>query len=443
MRSEVDELLSRFDSRRTPPRRSVAWPTARWRSSATWRTTMRTMPAATDATRPSRCWTPREFASPALTRSRRPSHFRRATQSACWASTRTVSTPDARDLRAVRRHVARAVAAVTVVIVTMHLGAEGPSAQRTKNATERFLQAQSRQSSRLRRRRVRRWSDARHRPRSARAARRRMARRHGSRCTRSATLLTYGPFKLREPTNRGAVACATIDSAGSVSHAELRPTMQLWPGVLQPDSTRPRVDADRFVERAGFSEKRRDRRHYGRIGKKKATLRSLIPAVSAPAPRLASRAAAVSLGDSTRRAPRQILISGENGRSSGALDHLSGHAAGVHVPAVADVDADVAHAALLSLSERQQSPGRRTAGVATHGEALLRLLLSGARDVQVERGHDVLDESAAIEASFRRHAAGPVPLADLRARHLNDRIAHRHAPSCCMPRTAWSTEPRR
>jgi hypothetical protein len=51
-------------------------------------------------------------------------------------------------------------------------------------------------------------------------------------------LLTYGPFNLREPTNRGAVACATIDSVRHVSQAELRPTMQLWPGVLMPDSTR-------------------------------------------------------------------------------------------------------------------------------------------------------------------------------------------------------------
>jgi len=51
-------------------------------------------------------------------------------------------------------------------------------------------------------------------------------------------LLTYGPFRLREPTNRGAVVCATIDSARHVSQAELRPTMQLWPGVLQPDSSR-------------------------------------------------------------------------------------------------------------------------------------------------------------------------------------------------------------
>jgi hypothetical protein len=42
---------------------------------------------------------------------------------------------------------------------------------------------------------------------------------------------------MHEPTNRGAVACATIDSAGHVSDAELRPTMQIWPGVLDRDQT--------------------------------------------------------------------------------------------------------------------------------------------------------------------------------------------------------------
>jgi hypothetical protein len=51
-------------------------------------------------------------------------------------------------------------------------------------------------------------------------------------------LLTYGPFNLREPMNRGVVACATVDSAGFVSLPELRPTMQLAPGVLEADSAR-------------------------------------------------------------------------------------------------------------------------------------------------------------------------------------------------------------
>jgi len=148
------------------------------------------------------------------------------------------ATPDARDLRAVRRHVARAAEQFGVVIVTMHLGAEGPSAQRTKNATERFL-------TKINRGNPVGFADAAflggatlvvgHGPHVLRAAEWR-----GDRLAfySLGNLLTYGPFKLREPTNRGAVACATIDSARFVSHAELRPTMQIWPGVLQPDSTK-------------------------------------------------------------------------------------------------------------------------------------------------------------------------------------------------------------
>ena len=48
-------------------------------------------------------------------------------------------SPDARDLDAVRRHVQRAVDRWGTVIVTVHLGAEGPTAQRTRDSTELFL----------------------------------------------------------------------------------------------------------------------------------------------------------------------------------------------------------------------------------------------------------------------------------------------------------------
>jgi len=148
------------------------------------------------------------------------------------------TTPDARDLRAVRRHVARASEQFAVVIVTMHLGAEGPTAQRTRNATERFL-------TKINRGNPVGFADA------AFAGGATLVVGHGPHVLRAAewrgdrlafyslgNLLTYGPFKLREPTNRGAVACATIDSARFVSRAELRPTMQIWPGVLQSDSTK-------------------------------------------------------------------------------------------------------------------------------------------------------------------------------------------------------------
>jgi hypothetical protein len=144
--------------------------------------------------------------------------------------------PDARDLDAVRRHVRRAADRYPIVVVTMHLGAEGPGAQRTQNATELFLG--------MDRGNPVGFADA------AFAGGATLVVGHGPHVLRAAewrddrlvfyslgNLLTYGPFSMHEPTNRGAVACATIDSAGHVSDAELRPTMQLWPGVLERDRT--------------------------------------------------------------------------------------------------------------------------------------------------------------------------------------------------------------
>jgi hypothetical protein len=147
------------------------------------------------------------------------------------------ATPDARDLAAVRRHVARAVAAYGTVIVTMHLGAEGPTAQRTRNAVERFLKGNRGNPVAF--------------ANAAFAGGATLVVGHGPHVLRAAewhddrlvlyslgNLLTYGPFKLRDPTDRGVVACVTIDSARHVSAAELRPTMQKWPGILVPDSSK-------------------------------------------------------------------------------------------------------------------------------------------------------------------------------------------------------------
>jgi hypothetical protein len=144
--------------------------------------------------------------------------------------------PDARDLAAVRRHVRRAADRYPIVVVTMHLGAEGPPAQRTRNAEELFLG--------MDRGNPVGFADA------AFSGGATLVVGHGPHVLRAAewrddrlvfyslgNLLTYGPFNMHEPTNRGAVACATIDSAAYVSDAELRPTMQLWPGVLQRDQT--------------------------------------------------------------------------------------------------------------------------------------------------------------------------------------------------------------
>jgi len=48
-------------------------------------------------------------------------------------------------------------------------------------------------------------------------------------------LLTYGPFLLQEPMNRGAVLCATIDASGRVGTARVESTVQRAPGVLVAD----------------------------------------------------------------------------------------------------------------------------------------------------------------------------------------------------------------
>jgi hypothetical protein len=144
-------------------------------------------------------------------------------------------TPDARDTAAVYRHVARAARQYPVVIVTMHLGAEGRGAQRTLDRTEIFL--------RIDRGNPIAFADAAvrggaslvigHGPHVLRGIE---WRERGSLIAYSlGNLLTYGPFVLKEPLNRGAVLCATIDTTGRPREASLRPTIQAAPGVLAPD----------------------------------------------------------------------------------------------------------------------------------------------------------------------------------------------------------------
>jgi hypothetical protein len=146
-------------------------------------------------------------------------------------------SPDARDLDAVRRHVRRAVDRWGTVIVTMHLGAEGPTAQRTRDSTELFLGKIDRGNPIA-------FANA------ALESGATMVIGHGPHVLRAAewrddrlvlyslgNLLTYGPFRLVEPMNRGTVACADIDSARHVRAAWLRPTMQLAPGVVRIDTS--------------------------------------------------------------------------------------------------------------------------------------------------------------------------------------------------------------
>jgi hypothetical protein len=149
----------------------------------------------------------------------------------------STDSPDARDLDAVRRHVSRAVERWHTVVVTMHLGAEGAAAQRTRDSTEIFLGTIDRGNPVA-------FANA------ALESGATVVIGHGPHVIRAAewrddrlvlyslgNLLTYGPFRLAEPMNRGVVACADIDSARHVGAAWLRPTMQLAPGVLRTDSS--------------------------------------------------------------------------------------------------------------------------------------------------------------------------------------------------------------
>jgi poly-gamma-glutamate capsule biosynthesis protein CapA/YwtB (metallophosphatase superfamily) len=146
------------------------------------------------------------------------------------------STPDARDTAAVRRLVARAADRYPAVIVTMHLGAEGQRAQRTYDAAERFLGINRGNPVAFAEAAVQGGASLviGHGPHVLRAVE---WRDRGALIAYSlGNLLTYGPFRLREPMNRGAVLCTTLDVTGRPRDAELRPTMQLVPGVMQTDS---------------------------------------------------------------------------------------------------------------------------------------------------------------------------------------------------------------
>jgi hypothetical protein len=150
----------------------------------------------------------------------------------------STETPDLRDLGAVRRYVARAVEMYGTVIVTAHIGAEGATAQRTGDSTEYFL------TSRIDRGNPVAFANA------ALEAGASLVIGHGPHVLRAAewrddrlvlysigNLATYGPFNLVDPMNRGVVACADL-LGRQVIGAELRPTLQLSPGVVVSDPTR-------------------------------------------------------------------------------------------------------------------------------------------------------------------------------------------------------------
>jgi hypothetical protein len=146
----------------------------------------------------------------------------------------TSGGPDPRDRPAVRRHVARAAERHPRVVVTMHMGAEGAGAQRTPDTTEIFLGLDRGNLVAF--------------ARDAAAAGADFVVGHGPHVMRAGewvgptlalyslgNLATYGPFTLRDPLDRGALACVTLDGEGRVVAAELRPTRQRPPGFVSAD----------------------------------------------------------------------------------------------------------------------------------------------------------------------------------------------------------------
>ena len=145
---------------------------------------------------------------------------------------------DARNIAAVRRHVARAVEQYGTVIVNAHIGAEGIGWQRVGDSTEFFLES-----------RIDRGNPVAF-ARAAIEAGAAIVIGHGPHVLRAAewrddrlalyslgNLVTYGPFNNAEPINRGVVACADLLGSAVVG-ADLRPTVQRAPGVVMPDPER-------------------------------------------------------------------------------------------------------------------------------------------------------------------------------------------------------------
>ena len=142
--------------------------------------------------------------------------------------------PDARNLAAVRRHVSRAAARYPRLVVTMHLGAEGAKAQRTRDTMETFLDERRGNPVAFAHAAVDAGATlvVGHGPHVVRA----IEWRNGALIAYSlGNLVTYGPFALDNPLDRGALLCATMDRHGAVSGVRLISTRQRAPGLVRAD----------------------------------------------------------------------------------------------------------------------------------------------------------------------------------------------------------------
>ena len=146
----------------------------------------------------------------------------------------TSAGPDPRDTALVRRVVSRAAGRASRVVVTMHMGAEGRTAQRTRDTTELFAGVDRGNSIAF--------------ARAAAEAGAALVVGHGPHVMRGAewwngtlvayslgNLLTYGPFNISPPNDSGALLCATLDYTGAVQDARLVSTRQRAMGHVGED----------------------------------------------------------------------------------------------------------------------------------------------------------------------------------------------------------------
>jgi hypothetical protein len=262
-------------------------------------------------------------------------------------------TPDLRDLAAVRRHVARAAEMYGTVIVTAHMGAEGIGAQRTRDSVELFL------ASKIDRGNPVAFA------RAAFEAGASLVVGHGPHVLRAVewngdklalyslgNLMTYGPFNNAEPLNRGAVACIDLDS-GRVVGAQLRPTIQVAPGVVLIDGS---YRAMRLIDSLGVLD-------FPTTGARVDVWGDLIRPSSPPDSVVAPRDTAVVRPD-TLRWPGSAAPEGEHATRAHqrpdeprslsverAHNHATGDAARVHELPVAHVNPDVRHAVLAECEQ--------------------------------------------------------------------------------------------
>jgi len=146
------------------------------------------------------------------------------------------SSPGVGDLAVVARLVAAARARYGRVIVTAHMGAEGASAQRTGDSTEHYVGEDRGNPVAFAHAAIDAgaWLVVGHGPHVLRAA----EWRDSALVFYSlGNLVNYGPFNLAEPRNSGAVACATLDSAGAPATVMLEPTTQVSEGIVRADSS--------------------------------------------------------------------------------------------------------------------------------------------------------------------------------------------------------------